>query len=336
MFEIQNDKENEILMLPSATIEKKEKKLEYLSDRYLLKIQLKEDTKEKIILFSVEKETTIEKFIYEVILNYEELKKLGGLFVLCNEIKEIFNVILNSINKNKIYIKEIINEKSITLSLSSEVTCFDDPIITDIKLLKKDLNNKDLINKLYTSLEEKKMELDEITKMKSFKSVNYADRGTFTIYPSDGYDSMKEVSVSVDINTPVIDCITLSRYGRFSFDYSLELFKEVVDDTIVSIPPGRALIYIILYNEIFYKIVEIVNTYDKYQDFSFKDVKNKIYYQQINFDLKYEEYENHKFMLKDKNDKTIQYFNINNNITNKLVKTQFTFYRKYIDLSLYK
>lgn len=242
--------------------------------------------------------------------------------------------------------------------------------------MKKDLNNKDLINKLYTSLEEKKMELDEITKMKvkndrkkiifinkllllfilillilkqislnkcvpkskieSFKSVNYADRGTFTIYPSDGYDSMKEVSVSVDIHTPVIDCISLSRYGGFSFDYPLKLFKEVVDDTIVSIPPGKALIYIILYNEIFYKIVEIVNTYDKYQDFSFIDVKNKIYYQKIYFNLKYEEYENHEFMLKDKNDKTIQYFNINNNITNKLVKTQFIFYRKYIDLSLYK
>eukprot|EP00833_Pecoramyces_ruminatium_P006166 jgi/Orpsp1_1/1180198/evm.model.c7180000072480.1 len=257
-----NNNNNEILLLSSDIIKENETELEFMNKKYCLKVQLKENinddnnNEDKIIVLNVENLNYIERFIYEIEMNYNEFSKLK-LFRMCDTIEEIYDFISNLINEKIISIKDIINGNSLTLLIKSKFYGFKDPIIANIKLLKKDRSNNDLIDKLYKILEDKnneqnvKIESNQVVnissnttnnkpliikptddhdvmkqvsinvnvpqpKIESCKSVSFNSCGTFTINPSNGKDVMKKVSVTVDI--PVHTVPVISKIQLFKKD----------------------------------------------------------------------------------------------------------------------
>lgn len=206
MLGIQNNNANPILMLPSDLIQEVEIELEYLSEKYHLIVQLKENTDDmsenKIILFSLIKKIGIfERFNYEIKMNYEDFKKLDGIFKLCETIEKIFKAISKIIDNKKIYINNITNENSVILSIEQIIPFIDDPITTNIVLLKKELKNEDLIEKLYTALKAKNNESK--VKIESNQTVNVTvntnDDNPLIIKPSENYDALKQVTVNVNV-----------------------------------------------------------------------------------------------------------------------------------------
>jgi len=98
---------------------------------------------------------------------------------MCDTIEEIYNdVISNLILKNKIFIKEVIMEKKLTLSMKCESDSYKKPIIANITLLKKDREDKFLINKLYkknNALEGKAKSYEKV--IKTLKEEKEGKRG---------------------------------------------------------------------------------------------------------------------------------------------------------------
>eukprot|EP00833_Pecoramyces_ruminatium_P008617 jgi/Orpsp1_1/1182649/evm.model.c7180000082113.1 len=135
-------KENVIPRLPSHIINEYKMILEYLSQNYYIKIQLKENTdnleKENIIVITVEKEDYIERFIFEKILKFEDFKKLGKLFKLPDNIEEVYDLILELLEEKNISIKEIILDETLTLLIKRKLLGYKEPFNVEIELLKKD------------------------------------------------------------------------------------------------------------------------------------------------------------------------------------------------------
>lgn len=159
-------KENVIPRLPSHIINEYKMILEYLSQNYYIKIQLKENTdnleKENIIVITVEKEDYIERFIFEKILKFEDFKKLGKLFKLPDNIEEVYDLILELLEEKNISIKEIILDETLTLLIKRKLLGYKEPFNVEIELLKKDRNNEDLIDALYKALDEKEEKINSL------------------------------------------------------------------------------------------------------------------------------------------------------------------------------
>lgn len=192
--------EDNIPQLPSDIINEDKSLIEYSSQKFCLKIKLKENTndlrnEEKIIILTMEKENTIERFIFEKIMIFNDFKELGALFRLYLKIEEIYNFIVELLKEKNIIIKEIIHEQSLTLSLKKRFPGYNEPFSAEIKLLKKECNKDDLIDTLFKALEEKEKKnkyLEQIIeKIKSLEEKNeviYRGIPNLSSENQDGYE----------------------------------------------------------------------------------------------------------------------------------------------------
>lgn len=175
MTEIQNE-ENEIPKLPSVINNEKKIELEYFSKKYFLKIQLMEniddiEINEKIIVITVEKDNSLEQFIFERIIKFDEFKNFGKIFVLHESIEEIYDFILLLMNDNNIFIKEIVQERSLILLLEKSFSGFKKPFSAEIELQKKERDDKEIIDILRRELKDKDKMLEEIKKKMNDKNI---------------------------------------------------------------------------------------------------------------------------------------------------------------------
>jgi len=166
---------NDTSQLSNENINKYKTILEFPPEKYRFNIQLKEDmedseNKNEIIVVSVEQYNSIERFIFEKVMKYEDFKELGNLFRLYLSIEEIFNFLIESIDENLITIKEVDPENAVSISIKRKFPGFKTPFTAEIKLTKNERNKDDLINVLYESLEEKNKILEE--KNKELEEIN--------------------------------------------------------------------------------------------------------------------------------------------------------------------
>eukprot|EP00833_Pecoramyces_ruminatium_P003206 jgi/Orpsp1_1/1177238/evm.model.c7180000060664.1 len=78
--------ENDSIQLFSDGMDEKKAILEYSSNKYCFKIQLKKDmndlkNKEKIIVINVVNENSVERFFFEKTFKFKDFKKLGNIFL---------------------------------------------------------------------------------------------------------------------------------------------------------------------------------------------------------------------------------------------------------------
>lgn len=106
------------------------------------------NNKEIIKLF-VAKDNCIERFTYEKIMKYNDFIELGKLFKLCDNIEEIYDMLLELINEKKISIKEINNKNILILNIELKIFGVKNLYSADIKLLKNDRDLNELINALF-------------------------------------------------------------------------------------------------------------------------------------------------------------------------------------------
>eukprot|EP00833_Pecoramyces_ruminatium_P015254 jgi/Orpsp1_1/1189286/evm.model.d7180000070877.1 len=157
-------------------IKEKNTILEYSNENYILKMNpkdSKENSNDNSISFMVQKESKIEKFFFKKILNYEDFKKLGKFFKIYDNIEEIFDYFSDLIENKKIVIKEIDNEKSLTLSMNSKFPGFKNPFSVDIELSKMYWKDEELIDSLYKKINEfEKENQDMKEKIRVLKNEN--------------------------------------------------------------------------------------------------------------------------------------------------------------------
>lgn len=125
--------------LTSDIINEKESYLWFLSDKYHFRIQLKEKiekNREYVIVLTIEKESIIESFAYQIEMNYNEFCKYN-LFKLFSNTEEIYNFISNLIEEKRISIKTLGPKDSIVLTIKTVTIGVKNPFIVDIKLFKK-------------------------------------------------------------------------------------------------------------------------------------------------------------------------------------------------------
>lgn len=131
--------------IESALIKKDEFTLEYLSEKYVITVQFLDDD---IIVISANRIDKLASF--EVEMKLKDMKNLGKLFLLYDTTEEVYNFLVDSFEgrKKNIFIKEVIEGNSLTLSIEYKIPG-NKLISNDIKLPEKKCNPDELIKNLY-------------------------------------------------------------------------------------------------------------------------------------------------------------------------------------------
>lgn len=329
MIGIQNMDEK-LLKLPSDIIKKKKTVLEYLSEKYYLKMQLKIDTESyeenNIIVLSIENENTIETYTYACIIKYEEFKKIGGeLFFIYKTIDQIYDYLSYLIDGEKVSIEKIIPNDYLTLALTSKFPGLKDPVITYLKLSKKIRDKDDQINILNRKIEVLEKKNKELTaELESNQKLLLSPPS----YPS-----------TVPSNTvPVISKIQIYEKGKYNYIYALSSFTKVNknNNRTINIPSKKVLFYVCFYDNGSYVISELVNTGNFGCEFEFKVATTTLYpsYYKL-IDDKFITRDHWVYLLDDDNH-DIQFMKVFTKFKNSkgLVRNGIINYCQYIDIIL--
>ena len=131
-------------------IEKAEYSLSRNNISYIIKVC---KTRSKIILISDN---------YELKLNLSELVKTNILLNVCRTIDDVYKLIINLFNKKKVKIKEIIEYKIITLTLTIKSYIDDEEYNFDLILLYREQNKDFLINDIYNKYNKLQTDMSKI------------------------------------------------------------------------------------------------------------------------------------------------------------------------------
>jgi len=180
--------------------------LEYNSLKFYIKVEY-DERKNDIIEISVEKERVTDGNFYNIKKIFMEFTE-EKLFRFCDNLKEIYNLILKLINEKLVLIKEI-NDNFLILSLKMFVSGSENPIIADIKLLKKKYDQDILIKKLYEQNEELTLKervtndaikrlFEKIDKLEEENRKQYERIEELTLKEHDKVDKIKTLSEKVN------------------------------------------------------------------------------------------------------------------------------------------
>lgn len=108
--------EDDIPRIGNTVLKEEEFILDHLFKKYKLKIQLRDE--DIIFISAIEIDSEI-NFNYKMKYRYEEFQNLGDLLnpLLYKNINSIYEFLLDSFKEKIIFIKEIINKNSLTLSV---------------------------------------------------------------------------------------------------------------------------------------------------------------------------------------------------------------------------
>jgi len=136
MSEILNDFDI-CVKTPEKQLESKEFTLNKDNNKYHIKIG---KTTDKIIISSLN---------YEGKFNLDDLIKISKLFAICKSVDEVYEFLINLFSRNKVIIKEIINNKVLKLYLTiyNNIKCFEEKV--EIILINNKNNKFSIINEVY-------------------------------------------------------------------------------------------------------------------------------------------------------------------------------------------
>ena len=144
------ESEDNIINKDNIIIEKAEYPLSRNNISYIIKVC---KTRSKIILISDN---------YELKLNLSELVKTNILLNVCRTIDDVYKLIINLFNKKKVKIKEIIEYKIITLTLTIKSYIDDEEYNFDLILLYREQNKDFLINDIYNKYNKLQTDMSKI------------------------------------------------------------------------------------------------------------------------------------------------------------------------------
>ena len=149
MSEILNDFDI-CIKTPETQIESKEYTLNKDNIKYHIKIG---KTKDKIVLSSLN---------YEVKFNLDDLIKISKLFSICKSIDEVYELLINLFNRNKVIIKEIITNKLLKLYLAmyNNIKCLEEKV--EIIMINNKNNKYSIINEVYNKYNTLQKTLNDI------------------------------------------------------------------------------------------------------------------------------------------------------------------------------
>ena len=131
------EKQEDSLIRDSLIIENNEYTLTKNNISYIIKVC---KTRNKIVLIYGN---------YEISLNLAELIKINILFNVCRTIDDVYKLIITLFNKKKVKVKEIIENKILSLTLTLKSYIDDEEINFDLILLYKNQNKDFIINDIY-------------------------------------------------------------------------------------------------------------------------------------------------------------------------------------------
>ena len=144
----------------------KEYKLNFDKDIFQVNLA-KNESENKIIIHSMKISGIVDIF-YESEFTFDDLLKLDKTFRACDELDEIFEILVTFFNEEKVLIKEV-KDDLILLNLKISSLTGKEKIV-EIKLIKKEMNQDSIIKELCKKInkleEENKTLKDEVNNMK--------------------------------------------------------------------------------------------------------------------------------------------------------------------------
>ena len=151
----------------------KEYKLNFDKDIFQVNLA-KNESENKIIIHSMKISGIVDIF-YESEFTFDDLLKLDKTFRACDELDEIFEILVTFFNEEKVLIKEV-KDDLILLNLKISSLTGKEKIV-EIKLIKKEMNQDSIIKELCKKInkleEENKTLKEEVNNMKQeLKALN--------------------------------------------------------------------------------------------------------------------------------------------------------------------
>jgi len=151
-------------------INEKKATLQYLEEKYEILIKYEEISNEYFIYLNAKKENAIVNFTFETRMKYEDFENLQIdpiLLKLYDTIDKIFFFLTDAISEKKIYIDNI-SRSELTLSITTKLLGFSEPLIVELNLKRKDCDIYETVKMLC----EKVNQLEKENKLLQFKLNN--------------------------------------------------------------------------------------------------------------------------------------------------------------------
>eukprot|EP00833_Pecoramyces_ruminatium_P004507 jgi/Orpsp1_1/1178539/evm.model.c7180000065750.1 len=238
--------------------------LEYLSENYEIKIQLVD---EEILSLSVKKANSLIDFIYKNEMKLEDFKKLGPLLLYYETVEEVYQFLCKAHKKEKIFIKEITNEKKNSLILSIKQEILDDKLIyVDIELPEKKCNTDELLESLHHEINNLKginINLEEEN-----KKIRNELKNTIEKFKQD-YEKLKEENEKIKENNQRLNELfenTKAEYNKRKDNIQQILIPKIFDKLLINRGFGLYTRNIKIFEKDYYEITKNNDMYNSFGD----------------------------------------------------------------------